>query len=65
MRFGPGSEMEQWLHDRHLFGTGVVLCVLFALAVVALTYVYTLPDPACGRTAAANGECRLNVDHGG
>lgn len=63
MRFGPGSELEQWMADRHLFGLGVLFCIFLAIAVVALAHIYTMPDPICGWTPAPNGECRLNVEH--
>lgn len=61
MRFGLGSELEEWLHRRHLFVPAAILVALLSVLFVLLVYAYTASTPECDQTTIEE-ECRLNVE---
>lgn len=63
MKFGLGSEMEQWLHDRHLFYSTALLVVLLSVLFVAGAYFATAPTPTCGIDSYGHETCKLFVEH--
>ncbi len=64
MRFGPGSELEQWLHERHLFAVVAIILALLAVLIVVLADAWTAPEPFCGRNSVGAEECKLQVEYG-
>ncbi len=64
MRFGLGSEMEQWLYERRLFWPAALLVALLAALFVLYVWLAAQPEPVCGAQEPVAGECQLNVNHG-